>query len=212
MCIYCNTKNYHKIYKNHHGPIPKEPNGRSYEIHHIDGNHSNNDPDNLVALTLQEHYNIHESQGDIGACFLMAKQRKMLLPEELSALSKKVQKKRVEEGSHNFLDKRVARDRVMKRIQDKTHPFITREDGTSLAQDRVTDGTHNFLGGSISRAINKKRIKDKSHNLLGSGMVEYQKRNGTHPTQRKVSCLDCKNEIVVANFLRHIHGKNCKKS
>jgi hypothetical protein len=212
MCIYCNTKHYHKIYKNHHSPIPKELNGRSYEIHHIDGNHSNNDPANLIAVTLQEHYDIHKSQGDIGACFLMAKQRKMLSPEDLSALSKQVQKKRIENGSHNFLDKEAAKDRVMKRIQDKSHPFPKREDGTSLAQDRVKAGTHNFLGGAISRAINKKRVDNKSHNLLGSKMVEYQKKTGTHPTQLKISCLGCRDVICAANFLRHVDGKNCKKT
>jgi DNA polymerase III epsilon subunit-like protein len=35
MCIYCNTKNYRKIYENHYAPIGKDNNGRSYDIHHI---------------------------------------------------------------------------------------------------------------------------------------------------------------------------------
>ena len=52
---------YRKIYEDHYGPIPKEENGRSYEIHHLDGNSNNNDPKNLIAVTLQEHYNIHYS-------------------------------------------------------------------------------------------------------------------------------------------------------
>jgi hypothetical protein len=55
---------YRKIYEQNFGPIPKEPNGRTYEIHHIDGNHNNNDPTNLSAMTIQEHYDIHYSQGD----------------------------------------------------------------------------------------------------------------------------------------------------
>ena len=56
--------NYRKIYESHFGPIPKEKNGRSYDIHHIDGNHSNNSPENLRAVTIQEHYNIHYEQED----------------------------------------------------------------------------------------------------------------------------------------------------
>ena len=64
MCIYCGTNKYRKIYESHNGPIPKEDNGRSYEIHHIDGNHFNNDPSNLKAVSIQEHYDIHYSQGD----------------------------------------------------------------------------------------------------------------------------------------------------
>jgi len=36
MCIYCNTTNYRKIYENHLGTIPKDHEGRSYEIHQLD--------------------------------------------------------------------------------------------------------------------------------------------------------------------------------
>ena len=46
MNIYSET-NYRKIYEQHYGPIPKDTDGRSYEIHHIDGNHNNNDINNL---------------------------------------------------------------------------------------------------------------------------------------------------------------------
>lgn len=38
---------YRKIYENHFGPIPKDKDGRSYEIHHIDGNRKNNEISNL---------------------------------------------------------------------------------------------------------------------------------------------------------------------
>ena len=210
MCIYCKTNKYRKIYENHHGPIPKELDGRSYEIHHVDGNHSNNDPANLIAVTLQQHYDIHLSQGDIGACFIMAKQRKMLSSEQLSMLSKEVQKQRVDDGTHNFLDKTVAKSRALKRVKENNHPFLKRNDGTSIQTDRVDAGTHNFLGGKISRAINKKRVAEKTHNLLGNKMGEYQKKNGTHPTQLKISCVGCRSVIVLANFLRHVNGKIAK--
>lgn len=52
MCMYCGTNKYRKIYVNHFGPIPKDITGRSYEIHHIDGNHLNNDPNNLKAVSI----------------------------------------------------------------------------------------------------------------------------------------------------------------
>ena len=38
MDIY--QKNYRKIWVERHGPIPLDENGRTYEIHHIDGDHS----------------------------------------------------------------------------------------------------------------------------------------------------------------------------
>jgi hypothetical protein len=100
MSIYTG-KNYRKIYESHFGPIPKDENGRSYEIHHIDGNRKNNDPNNLQCLSIQEHYNIHFSQSDWGACYLIARKMK-LSPEELSAMAKKVNQQRIQLGEHQF--------------------------------------------------------------------------------------------------------------
>ena len=34
-------------------------------VHHIDGNHFNNDPDNLQVLTRAEHTKLHNEQGDL---------------------------------------------------------------------------------------------------------------------------------------------------
>jgi len=100
MNIYT-SKNYRKIYESNFGPIPKDENGRSYEIHHIDGNHTNNELSNLQCLTIQEHYNIHFNQSDWGACYLIARKMK-LSPEELSSLSKKVNQQRIQTGEHQF--------------------------------------------------------------------------------------------------------------
>jgi hypothetical protein len=70
------------IWKNTYGPIPKDENGRSYEIHHKDGNHQNNDIDNLMLVTINEHYKIHHDQGNFGACVMIAKRMNMT-PEEI---------------------------------------------------------------------------------------------------------------------------------
>lgn len=66
MCIYCGTTKYRKIYENHVGSIPKDESGRTYDIHHVDGNRENNDPINLIAVSILEHYDIHQTQGDHG--------------------------------------------------------------------------------------------------------------------------------------------------
>ena len=73
-------KNYRKIWIYHNGPIPKDKNGRPYEIHHIDGNHNNNHINNLMCISIKEHYDIHYSQGDYGACVMIAK--RMSLPSD----------------------------------------------------------------------------------------------------------------------------------
>jgi hypothetical protein len=54
------SQSYRAIYERHHGPIPKDEKGRSYHIHHIDHNHSNNHPDNLLAVHPIEHHNHHK--------------------------------------------------------------------------------------------------------------------------------------------------------
>lgn len=102
MCIYCGTNKYRKIYENHYGTIPKDNDGRKYEIHHIDGNKQNNNPTNLKCVSIQEHYDIHFSQGDWSACFMMADRMK-LSTQEKSILSSKAQRFRVEQGTHHFL-------------------------------------------------------------------------------------------------------------
>lgn len=96
MCIYCGTKHHRKIYKEHFGPIPK-----GMDIHHIDGYHSNNDPDNLKAVTIREHYDIHYSQGDYGAAYMVAK-RLVLTVEEKSHIASLAATKANAEGKSGF--------------------------------------------------------------------------------------------------------------
>ena len=53
---------HRKIYEEHYGPIPFDENGKTYEIHHVDFDHNNNDLSNLVAITCKEHARIHAEQ------------------------------------------------------------------------------------------------------------------------------------------------------
>lgn len=87
MCIYCGTQYHRLIYENHFGPIPFDEEDRSYEIHHIDGNHNNNSLENLQCVSIKEHYQIHLNQGDLKACLIMSK-RMRLSPKEKSRLAK----------------------------------------------------------------------------------------------------------------------------
>jgi HNH endonuclease len=180
------TTEYRRIYIAHFGPIPRESNGRSYEIHHIDGDHTNNDPSNLVAITLQEHYDIHYARGDWGACYLMAVQRMNKTPEELSELASKRNslrnKKLVEEGTHNFLGGYIQKERNRKYLEN---------------------GTHHLLGP----AQNLKRIQDNNHNFIGPSQNKSMYANGVHPSQSKLCCLGCKKVTHKAGFVRS--HKNC---
>lgn len=64
--------NYRRIWEKYNGPIPKDEQGRSYDIHHIDGDHNNNDISNLIALSRRDHYETHKKQGDWAACLILS--------------------------------------------------------------------------------------------------------------------------------------------
>lgn len=192
MCIYCTTNKYRKIYQNHIGEIPKEPNGRSFQVHHIDGNRNNNDPSNLIAVSIKEHYDIHYKQGDYGACFQLAKMMD-LSPEEISALATKGNKKRVSNGTHPFLDSTIAIKSNQDRLSNGTHHFLDKEWQKAKAKKSVDAGTCNLLGGSIQTKNNLDRLA-----------------NGTHPSQVKWTCSHCqKSGAGKGNYVRY-HGDNCK--
>jgi hypothetical protein len=86
-----NSYTYRKIWEGRHGKIPKDSNGRTYEIHHIDGNRNNNNIKNLICVSIEEHYNLHYNQKDYGACVLIAK-RMNLPPDHLSEIQKGIKR------------------------------------------------------------------------------------------------------------------------
>jgi len=81
------TTIYRNIYEKHFGPIPKDEMGRTFEIHHIDGNKNNNHLSNLQCVSIIEHYEIHKRQGDMKACLIMSDRMK-ISPEEKIEISK----------------------------------------------------------------------------------------------------------------------------
>jgi hypothetical protein len=79
---------YRKIYRRAYGEIPKDESGRTYDIHHIDGDHTNNHPSNLRAVSIEEHYRIHAERNEWGACHLIALRMKES-PELLAEAARK---------------------------------------------------------------------------------------------------------------------------
>jgi hypothetical protein len=222
-------RSYRTIYQKHYGKIPVDADGRSYEIHHIDGDHTNNDPLNLKAVTIQEHYDIHYSQGDWYACLLISGALK-ISPEEKSRLGrlaslksiangtnpfvggevqKRTQKRLVETGKHHWQDSEKASQRNLKRIAEGNHNFLDKDWAREKELEKVKNGTHPFLGGEVSRKTNQKRVAEGNHNFLGGQSVKNQLANGTHPSQIKKTCPHCSKTVSSGMFNRW-HGDNCK--
>lgn len=87
---------YRNIWERHNGR--KIPEG--FEIHHLDGNHDNNDPTNLLCVSIEEHLEIHKSQEDWGA--VQAILMRMANMNGIKEAAAKAQKKLWEDGNHNF--------------------------------------------------------------------------------------------------------------
>lgn len=209
MSIYTKRINYRKIYENHYGTIPVDSEGRKYDIHHIDGDYTNNDPTNLIAVSLQEHYNIHWKQGQWTACLLISRRMK-ITPKEKSRLISLSNKERVKNGTHNFLDGAKSRENRKREVANGTHHFVG---DTNPTYARLRDGTHHFLGGEMQSRTVRERVQNGTHHLLGG---EIQKRtakkkmeDGTHHLLKTYVCPYCKKEGQ-AMIMARWHGDNCK--
>lgn len=196
MCIYCNTTNYRKIFENHYGPIPKDETGRSYEIHHIDGNRKNNLPENLKALSIHEHYDIHYAQGDWAACLKIGSKMK-LTHEELSNIARLSNLRRMERGDHHFLNEefqnRIHADRL-KRIENGTYHMLGGKIQSQINAVRVKDGTHNFLDKDAAKKRSTDRVLNGTHNFLG-------KNKGTNHSQYDPTIYSFEN-IITGEIIR----------
>lgn len=112
---------YRKIWEKTNGKIPD-----GYEIHHIDGNRSNNDIQNLKLVSLQEHLEIHRSQGDHGAVQAILIRMDEWDRDEISRLASLTQHNLLKSGEHNFqkiLPERrseISRKAALKTVEEKT--------------------------------------------------------------------------------------------
>ena len=196
MTIYKSRTSHHiyrKIYEEYYGAIPTDPDGRTYEVHHIDGDDTNNDPTNLVALSLKEHYDLHYAQGDFQACRLMALQRMNKTPEEISELNRQSQLKLMEDGKHHF-------------VGDTNPSVIASKNGTHnwLNNDNhpmkiaVKNGTHSWLGGEFQREHMTRLVKKGTHNFITN-----------HPSKTIVTCPHC-GATGSAPAMGRNHFDNCK--
>ena len=91
--------------------------------------------------------------------------------------AREMARKRVADGTHNFLGGEIAREANRKQIADGTHPFLGGEVARENNRKRSEDGTHHFLGGEIQRETNRKRLEDGTHPFIGKNRCpEAEKR------------------------------------
>jgi hypothetical protein len=188
--------NHRSIYISHFGSIPKDENGRSYEIHHIDGDKTNNNIENLIAVSIQEHYNIHYEKGEFGACLAIARRMKMSV-EEISSISRKVQLERSKNGTNPF----SGPNNISKRkVEDGTHNLLG---DRNPVHRLIKEGKHNFQQPGYNAYFCKKRMENGTHNFLGD--------KNPNKNMPKVVCPHC-NKTGGRNLMKRWHFDNCKSS
>ena len=129
--------NYRKIWEEANGPIPVDDSGRSFEIHHIDGDRENNAIDNLQCVSVFDHFFIHHEKGDVAACLLMIYRLEMeddpLFKILKSEISRESNRRRLANGTHNFL-------------KPEHHHKV------KVTQKRLySEGKHHFCNGQTER-------------------------------------------------------------
>jgi hypothetical protein len=79
-------KIYRKIWEETYGSIPIDEHGRTFEIHHKNGNHNDNNLENLQCVSIDEHLDIHIKQEDWLAVASIAR-RMQVSPDEQKRLN-----------------------------------------------------------------------------------------------------------------------------
>lgn len=153
---------YRKIWEKENGPIPKDSKGRSFHIHHIDGNNKNNALENLKCISIEEHYQLHLQQGDIFAASMIWA-RLQITEEDRQLINKKI-------GESN---------------KGKT-PW---NKGKKL-QARSEDHCKNISNAKKGKKHSKEHNKKISQSLIGKSHTEERKRKQSEAHKIKIETLD----------------------
>ena len=121
-----NNQNYRKIWETYNNKkIPD-----NYEIHHIDGNRNNNNPENLLCVSIHEHLEIHKKQNDWAAVQAILARIENRNKNDISYAAREAQKKKLKYGNHNFqlmTEKRrteISKKTIRKRIKKYGIAFL----------------------------------------------------------------------------------------
>lgn len=155
------SKCYVKIWEKYHDKkLPK-----NMEIHHIDGDRKNNSPENLLAVTIEKHLEIHKQQNDYGAVqailirMNLSDNEKQTLKENAS----KHQKLLWEKGNHNF-----------QKISKPVRTEISRKVGLKTLENKV--GIH-AINCNHELAVENGRKAGKIAAKLKSGFLNVESEN-----------------------------------
>lgn len=189
--------NHRKVWEKFNGPIPLDEFGRSYHIHHIDGNPCNNELPNLLCLSPNDHFELHRTQGDFGAAFLLMNNHLSLSAEERSDIISKANSERWKNYSENERKSIINKNRNSNKTTWSS-TVLRRETGLKVHQ-------------SYS---DKTKEQKEQEALIKSSSIKSAWKSSSFDAQRehmssKVVCPHCGKEGQKAAMSRY-HFDRCK--
>ena len=160
-----------KIWIKHHGEIPVDANGRKYDIHHIDGDHTNNDISNLIALSIDDHYKVHLEQHDYRACHAIGL-RMNTLPSEISAIARQNALDRFSSGTHPF-QHLGNREYLKGKNNPMCRPEVAKKQGDTM-RGKTKSLVHKSAMSKAAKARCSEKVKCKYCGIEAS-MMNYRR-------------------------------------
>jgi hypothetical protein len=212
---YRHANKYRKLWEQTYGPIPTDNRGRSFDIHHIDGDKHNNNITNLKCVSIEEHYQIHLDQGDHEACHAISL-RMGIEPlkgwhhskETINKLSKPKKSK------ENYKKSEEHRKKIGDANRGKKLPPRSEAWKLNLKKPKSEDFKKKV--SQTMKGVSKKLEKCPHCSKVGG--VNIMKRfhfnncksiKEDPPIQQKVKCPYCLKEGGISNMKRY-HFENCK--
>jgi len=161
--------NYRKIWQEANGPIPKDEQGRSYEIHHIDGNRTNNSLENLTCISISEHYEIHLRQKDYAAAALIAERANK---ETITGwhISEKVRQKMSSSRKGKKHSEETKR-KISKASKSRQHTQETKRKLSEIGKNRTSKPLSNETKYKISEALKGRKLSEKHKQKISENKV-----------------------------------------
>jgi hypothetical protein len=210
--------------------FPKDSQGRSFEVHHVDGNRANNTKDNLILVSIAEHYAIHEFQQDWGACARMA-HRMGLSPKDTSRLCSLAQLKRFSnpaerekaslgmKGRKANENQRKALNRTGKKSSAEHRAKISiANTGKKRSEEQLEAMRQRKLGTKASEATKlKMSLARKGKPIIWNLQNQTPEANAKRSATMKAvkwethTCPHCQT-VGKSNAMKRWHFDNCKET
>ena len=214
--------NYRKIWEEYHNQkIPK-----GYHIHHIDGNHENNDPTNLICVSPEEHWQIHKDQGDpvaVHGKFIQGAgkageiggtwERTEPMPEEQRRKIGESNKRAIKEKYNGIHWRTGAVDseetRLKKSIATKgeNNPMYGKTHSEESVQ-QISENRKGKTAGENHPMWGKEHSKETKQKISRKAKGRKSPKKGI--PEQKHQCPHCGKYANGGNIKRW-HGDNCKK-